>query len=87
MQQTAGLEGHFEGHMVAQILRGCRACGQPHPRTRGIDADTCDCGADCEPPAEISADQTVITGKGVHFSVARTLFRAADYLTKLAKRI
>ena len=87
IQQSAGLNGHFEGHLVAQVLRGCRACGTPHPRARGIDSDACECGANCDPPAEIVADQTVITGKGVPFSIARILFRAADFLTKLRKRI
>lgn len=86
-QQSVGLDGHFEGHLVAQVLRGCRSCGQPHPRARNIDSDTCECGAQCEPPVEVVADQTVITGKGAHFTVARILFKAARALVNLAKRI
>ena len=84
---TPSVEGHYEAGMVATVLRGCRACGQPHPRVRGIDSDVCECGAQSRPAETVYADQTVITGKGLDMKIARLFLKAAQKLNDFARRL
>jgi len=85
--QAPVVEGHFEGAMVATVLRGCRVCGEPHPRVRGLDTDVCPCGTAASQPHSFYAEETVITGGGVRLTLAKALLSLGRRLNHFAKRL
>ena len=81
------LDGQAEAGLVAVFLRGCQKCVLPHPRVRGIDSDTCECGEVLGGPEETMAKDTVITGGGFRLTIAKKLLGAAKRLNDLARRL
>lgn len=73
--------------MVAVFLRGCPKCVLAHPRVRGIDSDTCECGEHLGAPQETMAKDTQITGGGIQLTLGKILLGAARRLNNLARRL
>lgn len=83
MTQAAG---YYEPSLSHVFLPGCRNCGGKHPKTRGLDTDTCpDCGEPVDAPSAPVTVRALLTGLKPSTLIARFYLWAGRSLATLAK--